>query len=99
MERIDPPKIRDEIQPYYTADEINKVLKAIGRGCTLHEYRDKAIILTLFDTGVRASELIGMMADDVDWKERSILVTGKVGKQRRVSIGHMAAAMGFPCAP
>ena len=91
MERIDPPKIPDEIQPYYTADEVNTVLKAIGRGRTLHEYRDKAIILTLYDTGVRASELIGMMADDVDWKERSILVTGKAGKQRRVSIGHVAA--------
>ena len=73
MERIDPPKIPDEIQPYYTADQVNAVLKSIGRGRTLHEFRDKAIILTLYDTGVRASELIGMMADDVDWKERSIL--------------------------
>ena len=79
MERIDPPKIPDEIQPYYTADQVNAVLKSIGRGRTLHEFRDKAIILTLYDTGVRASELIGMMADDVDWKERSILVTGKAG--------------------
>ena len=68
------------------------VLKGISRGRTLHEHRDKALILTLFDTGVRASELTGMKLEDIDWKERSILVTGKAGKQRRVSVGHMAAA-------
>ena len=92
MDYIDPPKIPDTIQPHYSPAEVQSVLKAIGKGQTLHEYRDRAIILTLFDTGVRASELMGMKAEDVDWRERSILVTGKAGKQRRVSIGHMAAA-------
>ena len=92
MDRIDPPKIPDEIQPYYTAEDVSGVLKAIGRGSTLHEHRDKAIILTLYDTGVRAGELTGTMVEDIDWKERSILVTGKAGKQRRVSVGHQAAA-------
>ena len=92
IERIDPPQIPDEIQPYYTPEEIKHVLKAVGHGKTLHEYRDRAIIVTLFDTGVRAAELIGMKVEDIDWKERSILVTGKKGKQRRVSIGHAAAA-------
>ena len=92
MDYIDPPKIPDEIQPHYSPAEVQAVLKAIGKGRTLHEYRDRAIVLTLFDTGVRASELIGMKVEDVDWRERSILVTGKAGKQRRVSIGHMAAA-------
>jgi|GEM_PF-381701 len=92
MDHIAPPKIPDEIQPFYKPDEINVVLKAIGKGTTLHQFRDKAIILTLFDTGVRASELVGMLVENVDWSERSILVTGKAGKQRRVSVGHVAAA-------
>jgi site-specific recombinase XerD len=92
MDRIDPPRIPDEIQPFYSPEDVQAVLKAIGRGRTLHEYRDKAIITTLYDTGVRASELIGMRVEDIDWRERSILVTGKAGKQRRVSIGHVSAA-------
>ena len=92
MERIDPPRIPDEIQPYYQPQDVQALLKAIGKGKTLHEFRDKAIVLTLFDTGVRASELVGMLTENVDWRERSVLVTGKAGKQRRVSIGHMAAA-------
>ena len=92
MDYIDPPKIPDEIQPHYSPAQVQTVLKAVGRGQTLHQHRDRAIILTLFDTGARASELIGMEVEDIDWRERSILVTGKAGKQRRVSIGHMAAA-------
>ena len=91
MDLIDPPKIPDEIQPFYSINDVDAVLKTIGRGRTLHEFRDKAIILTLYDTGVRASELVGMMADDINWKELSVLVTGKAGKQRRVSIGHKCA--------
>ena len=92
MDYIEPPKIPDEIQPHYSPAEVQTVLKAIGKGRTLHKFRDRAIVLTLFDTGVRASELIGMKVEDVDWRERSIFVTGKAGKQRSVSIGHMAAA-------
>ena len=91
MDNIDPPQLPDEIQPYYQPEEIRAVLKAIGNGRSIHEHRDKAIILALFDTGVRASELVGMLAENVDWREKSILVTGKAGKQRRVSIGHTAA--------
>lgn len=92
MDRIDPPVIPDTLQPYYTPQEVNRVLKAVGRGGTVHEYRDRAIILVLFDTGVRAAELIGMKVEDIDWKERSILVTGKNRKQRKVSLGHAAAS-------
>jgi site-specific recombinase XerD len=91
MDRIDPPSIPDEIQPFYRPEEIEAVLKSIGRGRTLHEYRDKAVVLTLYDTGVRASELVGMMVDDLNWRECSILVTGKAGKQRRVSLGLQSA--------
>ena len=32
-----------------------------------------------------------MKVDDLDWKDRTIIVTGKAGKQRRVSIGHKTA--------
>ena len=49
------------------------------------------IILTLYDTGVRAAELRGMGTEDIDWRIRTIFVTGKADKQRRVSIGNRAA--------
>lgn len=90
MDHVDPPKIPDTIQAYYEPDDVMRVLKAIGRA-TPHNLRDAAMIITLYDTGVRAAELCGMKVDDLDWKARTITVTGKAGKQRRVSIGHKTA--------
>ena len=90
MDRIDPPRLPDVIQAYYTPSDVQKVIKTIGRS-TAHDLRDKAVILTLFDTGVRAAELCGMREEDLDWRDRTIMVTGKAGKQRRVSVGHVAA--------
>lgn len=49
------------------------------------------MILTLYDTGVRAAELCGMKESDLDWRDRTIVVTGKESKQRRLSIGHKTA--------
>ena len=46
--------------------------------------RDGAIIQTLLRTGLRRAELTGMRVQDVDFDARSILVTGKGDKQRRV---------------
>ena len=48
-------------------------------------------MLTLFDTGVRPSELCGMKLGDLDWKDLSIKVVGKAGKERHVGISHKAA--------
>ena len=80
MDRIDPPRIPNTIQPYYSPEGLQKVLKFIGRRSrrTRYDLRDKAIILTLFDTGVRAAELSGMREHDLDWADRTILVPRRV---------------------
>ena len=90
MDRVDPPKIPSEIQAYYSPHEVEQVVKAIGRS-TPYNLRDSAIVMVLYDSGVRAAELCGMKVDDLDWRDRTIIVTGKGSKQRRVSIGHKTA--------
>lgn len=49
--------------------------------------RDLAIVLTLLDTGIRASELCGMKVQDVDMVNRRLRVFGKRDKQRSVAFG------------
>jgi len=50
--------------------------------------RDRAIILTLLDTGARASELCSLTIDDYDKKRGRILIQhGKRDKERIVTIG------------
>lgn len=53
--------------------------------------RDRAIILVLLDTGVRASELCGMRMADVDMAEHRIRVLGKGNKERSVFFGKRTA--------
>lgn len=52
--------------------------------------RDKAIIEMFYATGCRVSELINVRLDDVDFKTRTIKVSGKNGSERRVLFGHIA---------
>ena len=90
MDRVDPPRIPETIQAYYQPQEVEAVVKAIGRA-TPHNLRDAAMIMTLYDTGVRAAELCGMKLENLNLREGTIMVTGKADKQRRVSFGQNTA--------
>jgi len=48
--------------------------------------RDQALLVTLRDTGCRASEMVGLCWCDVDLVQGRLFVTGKRGKQRWVFI-------------
>ena len=52
--------------------------------------RDRAVLELLYGSGLRVSELTGLDVDDVDLKHRSMSVTGKGRKERRLPIGNAA---------
>jgi integrase/recombinase XerD len=53
--------------------------------------RDRAMLETLYGSGLRISELVGLDVDDLDLDEGSVLVrSGKGGKGRRVPVGRQA---------
>jgi len=93
LDRIEPPRLPDTVQPYYTAEELQLVLKSLRsrrlRG--LDAARIRAILLVLFDTGLRASELCALKLEDVNWDAQTIVVREtKGGNQRVVSLGTAA---------
>lgn len=47
---------------------------------------ERAIVLVLYQTGLRASELAGLRWEDVDWETRVITVAGKGNRGRLVAI-------------
>ena len=53
--------------------------------------RDVAIVHFLYNTGCRNNEIIGLTLGDIDMKDRSAIVTGKGGKDRRVFFNEEAA--------
>jgi site-specific recombinase XerD len=89
MERIDPPKAQSEqIQPF-TQEQYEAMLRAARR--SQHPRRDEAIIVMLYDTGLRASELCGLRKCDVDIQEKRAVVRGKGDKRRTIYFGKTAA--------
>jgi site-specific recombinase XerD len=90
LSRIGPPRVPETVQPYYSADDVQRVLKGLqGRRLKgLDAVRTKTILLVLFDTGLRAGELCSLRTADVDWDAQTIVVRETKGSnQRVVSIG------------
>jgi site-specific recombinase XerD len=97
MERIKPERIPEKVQAHYTGNDIAAVLGTIpSKGADLAALRDRAIVLFLFDTGMRAQELCSLCVGDLDTAERQVMIrSGKGGKQRRVRYGSLTASALF----
>ena len=68
-------------------DSINKLVNTCS-GESFTDSRDKAILLSLFDTGARAGEFLKINLDDINQVMGDIIIrAGKGGKPRTVFIG------------
>ena len=86
------PKTDEKVMPILTEDEIGKLLEQAGLIPMIDtQQREKAIMLTLLDTGLRVSELCGLTDEDVDLEEGVLKVMGKGRRERHVPIGAKAA--------
>ena len=54
--------------------------------------RDRALLEFLYGTGARISEAVALTPDALDVEDRSVLLRGKGGKQRRVPMGSYAVS-------
>lgn len=91
---VSTPRREKRLPVVLTADDAQRLMEApqgtkAGTGV---ELRDRAILETLYSTGIRASELIGMNHEDVDSYDRLIRIRGKGRKERVVPVGHKALA-------
>ncbi len=88
---IDSPQIPKSLPKALTVAEATRLVEAPDVGMPVG-VRDRAILETLYATGCRVSELIGLDLHDLDTETSTALVTGKGNKQRIVPIGSYAAA-------
>jgi site-specific recombinase XerD len=79
---------RDDSLPYY----LSKRQVALLQEFTKEDSRDRAIVETLFVTGVRVSELLQIKLEDIKWDTRQIWIQkGKGNKERFVLFTHDCA--------
>jgi site-specific recombinase XerD len=90
MEKIKPPRVPDSPVPVIDAGDFRALLKAC-EGKDFNARRDAAVMLFLYDTGVRLGELVGLKLDDIDLKAGLAYVTGKGSNVRAVRFGTKAA--------
>jgi site-specific recombinase XerD len=70
-------------------DELRGLFASI-QTVTVAGIRDLAMLELAYSSGLRAGELLGLNLGDIDWINRTALVTGKGAKQRVVPIGRKA---------
>ncbi|MCB1107817.1 MAG: site-specific tyrosine recombinase XerD [Chlamydiia bacterium] len=83
---LESPKMWQLIPEVLTGEEVERLLSAPGEG--EEGARDRAILETLYATGIRVSELCNLEVHDVG--DKVIRVVGKGGKERIVPIGEEA---------
>jgi integrase/recombinase XerC len=54
--------------------------------------RDRAVMELFYGCGLRLSELTGLDLGDIDWQQKTVMVTGKGSKQRVIPFGSKAEA-------
>lgn len=89
MERVAMPRLDKRVPPPFTPDDVKALLGACDRH-TPRGSRDYALVLTLLDTGLRASELLSLRVGDIDPRSGLCTIMGKGRKVRQVRVGAKA---------
>ncbi|MCP4364348.1 MAG: tyrosine recombinase XerC [Planctomycetes bacterium] len=83
------PKKEGKLPRFLTVREMETLLSAV-KANDLQGRRDRAILETLYSTGIRVSELVGLNVADVDTLSELLKVRGKGKKERIVPVGSLA---------
>ncbi len=87
---VTPPAPARRLPKAITVAEVERLLEAAGAADTPLALRDRALLETLYGTGARISEAVGLVVDDVDRGTGLVRLDGKGGKQRIVPVGSYA---------
>ncbi|MBK9991397.1 MAG: site-specific tyrosine recombinase XerD [Verrucomicrobia bacterium] len=90
-ELLTGPKIARRIPGTLTETEVERLLAAPVGGDPI-SLRDRAILELFYSSGLRVSELGGLMLQQIDLKEGFLRVFGKGSKERVVPVGGRAVA-------
>lgn len=84
---VRPPKLDVKVTERLTEEQVAALVRAC-EGKDFGSRRDEAIVRLMFETAVRAGEVVGMRMDDVDMSRGlAIIRRGKGGKGRIVPFG------------
>lgn len=89
-DKIDLADVPDRQVNFLEPEEVERVLGAYNHSTKVSSLRNRAILETLFSTGLRVSELIKLNKDELNLNRGEVSVVGKGGKARVVFLSDTA---------
>ena len=86
---VGAPKLGIDLPHYLSPEEMDKLLEAPDPS-TPAGLRDKAMLELLYATGMRVSELVSLLVEDLDSNLGIVRCRGKSGKERLIPVGKSA---------
>ena len=86
---ISTPKREKKLPQFLDLSEVTHLLEA-PTGTTWEGKRDRSILETLYSSGIRVSELVGLNRGDADLLSSLLKIRGKGKKERIVPVGEKA---------
>lgn len=84
---LEVPRTGDSLPETLDAGTVAQLLEAVDSSDLPFGCRDRAMLELLYGSGLRVSELVALRAEQIDWSEGFLRVTGKGGKTRFVPLG------------
>lgn len=83
------PRLGRKLPHFLSETEVDALLQAPS-SATAEGLRDKAMLETLYATGLRVTELVDLPVSSLNLRQATVLVRGKGGKERLVPMGEEA---------
>ena len=80
------PKCESTLPRYLSEQELQQLVAVAAAESGPYAQRNHVMLLFLYSTGMRISELLGLRCSDIRFENRTVLVNGKGNKQRIVPI-------------
>ncbi len=94
VRKIPRPKESRRLPEFYTESAMERYFGVIGmdgsgraaRELDFHHYRNAMMLLVLYSTGMRRSEIVSIRIQDLDLSRKVINITGKGDKMREIPV-------------
>lgn len=90
FEYVHSPKATHALPDFFSEKEINSLLAANEKRTDKLKDRDQALLMLMFASGLRASEVVNLTFNQVDFDNRIMKVSGKGNKDRLVPFTNSA---------
>jgi integrase/recombinase XerC len=84
--RVLTPKMDKKLPVFVSEDHMDNLLDQVEFGEDYNGFRNRVLIETFYNTGMRLSELVNLQMGDVDFSQQTIKVLGKRNKERIIPI-------------